>query len=152
MAVDRSIAADALQVTGTEVLITLDVSVTREQMRIRCENRRSELHDFHIHQIHLVLLESDGVAVHEPFLRDTVRGSYWTGGAARYPSVTLRMDFRSPSIVGTFLHHCHVLEHEDGGMMGLIRVEPDSQVQGSTANLFRDKTAIPTKEKQQEDK
>jgi hypothetical protein len=36
--------------------------------------------------------------------------------------------------------------------MGLIRVEPDSQVQGSTANLFRDKTAIPTKEKQQEDK
>ena len=25
---------------------------------------------------------------------------------------------------GTFVYHCHLLEHEDGGMMGLIRVEP----------------------------
>jgi len=42
----------------------------------------------------------------------------------QYPSVRLRMDFRDPNIVGTFLYHCHVLEHEDGGMMGRIRVEP----------------------------
>jgi FtsP/CotA-like multicopper oxidase with cupredoxin domain len=26
--------------------------------------------------------------------------------------------------VGTFVYHCHLLEHEDGGMMGTIRVEP----------------------------
>ena len=36
----------------------------------------------------------------------------------------LRMDFRDPNTVGTFVYHCHLLEHEDGGMMGLIRVEP----------------------------
>jgi len=23
-----------------------------------------------------------------------------------------------------FVYHCHLLEHEDGGMMGTIRVEP----------------------------
>jgi hypothetical protein len=34
------------------------------------------------------------------------------------------MDFRDPNIVGTFVYHCHLLEHEDGGMMGRIRVEP----------------------------
>jgi hypothetical protein len=34
------------------------------------------------------------------------------------------MDFRNPNIVGTFVYHCHLLEHEDGGMMGTIRVEP----------------------------
>jgi FtsP/CotA-like multicopper oxidase with cupredoxin domain len=28
------------------------------------------------------------------------------------------MDFRDPNIVGTFVYHCHLLEHEDGGMMG----------------------------------
>jgi FtsP/CotA-like multicopper oxidase with cupredoxin domain len=32
------------------------------------------------------------------------------------------MDFRDPNIVGTFVYHCHLLEHEDGGMMGVIRV------------------------------
>jgi FtsP/CotA-like multicopper oxidase with cupredoxin domain len=41
-----------------------------------------------------------------------------------YPSVRLRMDFRDPNIVGTFVYHCHVLEHEDGGMMGKITVVP----------------------------
>jgi FtsP/CotA-like multicopper oxidase with cupredoxin domain len=34
------------------------------------------------------------------------------------------MDFRDPNAAGTFVYHCHLLEHEDGGMMGLIRVEP----------------------------
>jgi hypothetical protein len=34
------------------------------------------------------------------------------------------MDFRDPNTVGTFLYHCHLLDHEDGGMMALIRVEP----------------------------
>jgi hypothetical protein len=40
--------------------------------------------------------------------------------------VRLRMDFRDPNIVGTFVYHCHVLEHEDGGMMGRIQVLPRS--------------------------
>jgi len=34
------------------------------------------------------------------------------------------MDFRNPGIVGTFAYHCHLLEHQDGGMMGLIQVLP----------------------------
>ena len=38
------------------------------------------------------------------------------------PSVRLRMDFRDPDTVGTFVYHCHLLEHEDNGMMGTIRV------------------------------
>jgi FtsP/CotA-like multicopper oxidase with cupredoxin domain len=38
--------------------------------------------------------------------------------------VKLRIDFRDPNIIGTFPYHCHLLEHEDGGMMGLVKVEP----------------------------
>jgi FtsP/CotA-like multicopper oxidase with cupredoxin domain len=38
--------------------------------------------------------------------------------------VKIRMDFRDPNIIGTFLYHCHILEHEDGGMMGSIEVTP----------------------------
>jgi FtsP/CotA-like multicopper oxidase with cupredoxin domain len=41
------------------------------------------------------------------------------------------MDFRDPRIVGTFPYHCHLLEHEDGGMMALIRVEPRSRLSGN---------------------
>jgi FtsP/CotA-like multicopper oxidase with cupredoxin domain len=88
------------------------------------ENRSQELHDFHIHQLHFQLLEWNGVPVDEPYLRDTINVAYWSGHSPVYPSVKLRMDFRDPSIVGTFVYHCHLLEHEDGGMMGTIRVEP----------------------------
>jgi len=90
------------------------------------ENRSMELHDFHIHQLHFQLLQWSGLAVNEPFLRDTVNVPYYNGRMLGYPSVRLRMDFRDPNIVGTFVYHCHVLEHEDGGMMGRIQVLPRS--------------------------
>jgi type I restriction enzyme R subunit len=60
----------------------------------------------------------------EPFLRDTINVPYWREKMTAFPSVKLRMDFRDPNIVGTFPYHCHLLEHQDGGMMGIIRVEP----------------------------
>ena len=88
------------------------------------ENRSNELHAFHIHQLHFILLDYLGRPVNEPFLRDTVNVPYDSGRGLAYPSVRLRMDFRDPNTVGTFVFHCHLLEHEDGGMMGLIRVDP----------------------------
>ncbi len=87
------------------------------------ENRTQEFHAFHIHQIHFVMTEWNGRVVDEPFLRDTVNVEYWDGKSATYPSVRLRMDFRDPEIAGTFVYHCHLLEHEDNGMMGTVRVE-----------------------------
>jgi FtsP/CotA-like multicopper oxidase with cupredoxin domain len=93
------------------------------------ENRSTELHAFHIHQIHFELLEYSGMVVNEPFLRDTINVPYYNGRALQYPSVRLRMDFRDPNTVGTFVYHCHLLEHEDGGMMGTIRVEPADSTQ-----------------------
>jgi hypothetical protein len=74
-----------------------------------------------------MLLDYLGQPVNEPFLRDTVNVPYYNGRTLEYPSVKLRMDFRDPNAVGTFVYHCHLLEHEDGGMMGMIRVEPAEQ-------------------------
>lgn len=88
------------------------------------ENRAREAHSFHIHQLHFQLLERDGAPAAEPLLRDTIDLPYWDGHSKPYPSVKLRLDFRDPHIIGTFLYHCHILEHEDRGMMGSIRVEP----------------------------
>jgi len=98
------------------------------------ENRSTELHAFHIHQIHFMLMDWTGMPVNEPFLRDTVNVPYFTDRMLQYPSVRLRMDFRDPNTVGTFVYHCHLLEHEDGGMMGTIRVEP-AHAQAVSAKL-----------------
>lgn len=88
------------------------------------ENRTRELHAFHIHQIHFLLLEWNSMPLDEPILRDTINVAYWDGQSQQYPSIKIRMDFRDPNIIGTFVYHCHLLEHEDGGMMGTVRVDP----------------------------
>lgn len=87
------------------------------------ENRSGEAHVFHIHQIHFLVMAVNGVPVANPELQDTVTIPNWPGTGA-YPSVTVRMDFRDPNIAGTFVYHCHILDHEDGGMMAKIQVNP----------------------------
>ena len=88
------------------------------------QNRANENHEFHMHQIHFGLLQRNGkpVPATERQMLDTVDIPYWSG-TGPYPSVTVRMDFRGPD-VGDFVYHCHILDHEDGGMMAIIRVLP----------------------------
>jgi FtsP/CotA-like multicopper oxidase with cupredoxin domain len=87
------------------------------------ENRALETHAFHIHQIHFEVIEVDGKPVANNELRDTIEIPYWDGKGT-YHSVKVRMDFRDPTIAGTFLFHCHILLHEDLGMMHKILIEP----------------------------
>lgn len=87
------------------------------------QNRSGETHAFHIHQLHFLFMATNGVQDPNPQLRDTVVVPAWSGRGP-YPSVTLRLDFRDPEIAGTFVFHCHVLDHEDAGMMAKIQVNP----------------------------
>ena len=110
------------------------------------ENRTTELHAFHIHQLHFLMVERNGVPINEPYLRDTVNVPYYDKRDLYYPSVRLRMDFRDPNTIGTFPYHCHLLEHEDNGMMGTIRVEPaiTAPPNTSTASKSARPIAVPT--------
>jgi FtsP/CotA-like multicopper oxidase with cupredoxin domain len=87
------------------------------------ENRSGETHAFHIHQLHFLVMEVNGKLVSDPELHDTITVPYWNGKGP-FPSVRIRVDFRDPEIAGTFVYHCHILDHEDGGMMAKIRVAP----------------------------
>jgi FtsP/CotA-like multicopper oxidase with cupredoxin domain len=91
------------------------------------ENHAAEVHEFHIHQIHFLLMAKNGVPVppEQQQFYDMIQVPYYTG-TGPYPSVTVRMDFRG-SVVGDFVYHCHILGHEDNGMMAIIQVLPRGQ-------------------------
>ena len=91
-------------------------------------NTQTEVHTFHIHQIHFVLEAIDGVAQARQYVMDNVNVS--PGG-----SVRVRLDFSNPTIVGTFLFHCHILSHEDRGMMAKIRVGTAPPLATSSSSL-----------------
>ncbi|HVV64030.1 MAG TPA: multicopper oxidase domain-containing protein [Rhizomicrobium sp.] len=88
------------------------------------QNHSPEVHEFHIHQIHFMLLAVNGVPVppEQRQFYDTYQVGYWDE-TGPYPSIKVRMDFRG-AVVGDFVYHCHILQHEDGGMMAIIRVKP----------------------------
>lgn len=70
-------------------------------------------HPFHIHVWPFKVVErSDGASL-DPGWRDTVNVP--AGG-----SVSILMPFED--ISGRTVYHCHILDHEDIGMMGVIEV------------------------------
>lgn len=88
-------------------------------------NVTQEIHDFHIHQIHFLVESINGKKVAHPHWADSVivphRSTTAPGERHSVPgSVVLLMDFRDPIIHGEFLFHCHILDHEDMGMMAKI--------------------------------
>ena len=90
-------------------------------------NFTHELHNFHIHQLHFRVLESDDKFV-EGRMLDTINvpvalpDANWSPDDPVTPGkVRLLMRFHQ-NISGEFVFHCHILSHEDKGMMGLIRV------------------------------
>lgn len=84
-------------------------------------NATAELHVFHIHQTDFQVVEINGVP--QDFLghQDSINVPYQEAGGPP-GSVKLLIDFRNPDIVGKFVYHCHILEHEDGGMMAIAEV------------------------------
>jgi suppressor of ftsI len=79
----------------------------------RIVNETAELHPFHIHQVHFLAYAQNGTPLAQPVWLDTVNVPY--GG-----TVDVILDFTDPVIKGMSLFHCHLLNHEDKGMMAKI--------------------------------
>jgi FtsP/CotA-like multicopper oxidase with cupredoxin domain len=101
-------------------------------------NFTHELHNFHIHQLHFRVLESDDKFV-EGRMLDTINvpvalpDRNWSPDDPVTPGkVRLLMRFHQ-NISGEFVFHCHILSHEDKGMMGLIRVADPGRQQPPSA-------------------
>ena len=91
-------------------------------------NRSSSDHPFHIHQNPFLLTHINGQPLPEPEWHDTILVPGATGGgeyinAATYGTVTFRT-YLHPDYLGKILTHCHVLTHEDFGMMQMLEIKP----------------------------
>ena len=105
--------------------ITVRAGTTEEWI---VENWTNELHAFHIHQVHFRLLEIDGKPVDDPPLLDVVNVPYATAtgyhskeGPIRPGRVRIKLTFPA-ALAGDIPFHCHLADHEDNGMMAVLRV------------------------------
>jgi FtsP/CotA-like multicopper oxidase with cupredoxin domain len=112
---------------GDAPVITVSAGTTEEWI---VENWTNELHAFHMHQVHFRVLETDGVVNREAPLLDVVEVPYATAtgyhskeGPIRPGRVRIRVYFPA-SLAGDIPFHCHLVDHEDNGMMAVLRVVP----------------------------
>jgi FtsP/CotA-like multicopper oxidase with cupredoxin domain len=94
------------------------------------QNQAMENHEFHQHQIHFMVLSQDNFEINgstqAPAITgqfaDMVQVPFWNGNTSTpFPDVQMLMDFRG-LVVGDFVFHCHILGHEDLGMMAIEQV------------------------------
>ena len=87
-------------------------------------NFSEELHVFHLHQTAFLIKRFSG-SPDETLgfgLRDVINIPYAKNG--RPGVVELIIPFTNPIIAGKFVYHCHLVQHEDAGMMANIVVRP----------------------------
>jgi FtsP/CotA-like multicopper oxidase with cupredoxin domain len=83
-------------------------------------NTDQQYHSFHIHQTGFLVTEVNGVRQSERSLRDTFSIPPATDQGPGVLKVVI--PFTDPVIAGRFVYHCHAVDHEDKGMMGVIEV------------------------------
>jgi len=85
-------------------------------------NTAAELHLFHIHQLAFQVTEVNYQPVPFNGRQDTVTLPFADLITNLPGQVKVLISFANPNVVGTFLYHCHILKHEDVGMMGVMQV------------------------------
>jgi len=115
-----------------DVTVCLPLAAGNKPVTERWElvNVAAEDHNFHVHQTRFRVLplnapkgDASGVMDNVPVLHggpgcDGSIASFKRGACTVAP-VHVEIPF---SEIGDFVYHCHILEHEDGGMMAHIRV------------------------------
>jgi suppressor of ftsI len=91
------------------------------------QNYTLEYHGFHIHQTHFRDVSAGSLDPLDTPLLDTVNvppAVNAAGSPGALGQTKIRLTFTQAQI-GEFVFHCHILEHEDNGMMQKIRVVAD---------------------------
>jgi FtsP/CotA-like multicopper oxidase with cupredoxin domain len=77
------------------------------------ENQTPYAHPFHLHGFFFVPLAPDGSVVHPQLLKDTIDVP---------PLTRLKLGVTYDDRPGMWMFHCHILDHAEAGMMGMLHV------------------------------
>lgn len=89
-----------------------------EEWTIR--NEDNQLHNFHIHQTEFAVISVNSEPRSFDSLYDTLTVPSAEDG--KPGEIKVVIPFTNPAVAGRFVFHCHVVKHEDKGMMQTIEV------------------------------
>jgi FtsP/CotA-like multicopper oxidase with cupredoxin domain len=77
-------------------------------------------HPMHLHGPQFRVIARTGGSVNA--LREGIHDAGWTDTVVVLPGETVRVQITFSKHTGLYLYHCHILEHEDMGMMRNFRI------------------------------
>ena len=83
-----------------------------EMMKIEMTNTQGQPHPMHFHGLKFFSLSREGIPTEDYGLKDTVMVSGFE---------TVEIGF-IPEEEGSWVYHCHILEHAEAGMLGLLNI------------------------------
>jgi suppressor of ftsI len=104
-------------------------------------NVTGERHVFHIHQLDFLVQSINNQDIDETGLRDVIDLPYMQNGVPGMVKVII--PFTNPIMVGRFVFHCHIVGHEDAGMMANLVVLPAGQTAALAPGRMRTVRAPP---------
>lgn len=134
---------------GTTALYTIngqvypDVPLVRPRLGTVEEwthfNDTTESHPFHLHQHSFQVVSVNGISIDPEGPPVTVGQEIYYGGAwvdtVNVPAngkLVVRVKF--DDFLGPFIYHCHLLFHQDAGMMGIVEAVPERPIFAAGAN------------------
>jgi FtsP/CotA-like multicopper oxidase with cupredoxin domain len=94
-------------------------------------NDSEECHNFHIHQMRFKVrrIQAGGTPADQQCLgnrSESIANDAWHDNFPLPPGARVLIDiaFDRPEHLGKYVYHCHILEHEDKGMMAVVEVVP----------------------------
>ncbi|MEY4604183.1 MAG: hypothetical protein RIT43_1475 [Bacteroidota bacterium] len=98
------------------------------------QNNTPIAHPFHIHDVPFYILDINGIAP-PPELAGRKDVVLVPGGMGTVRFITRFEDFSNEMV--PYMYHCHMLTHEDGGMMGQFIVsDPNSSITNHSLDAF----------------
>ncbi|SFJ71686.1 multicopper oxidase family protein [Cellulomonas sp. KH9] len=129
---DRSINGRRMDMDRIDVTAELD---TTEVWEVR--NRNAFPHSLHVHDVQMRVLDIDGEA--PPPALAGAKDTVYLAPNRTYRLIMRFEDYADPDV--PYMFHCHLLLHEDQGMMGqLVVVDPDDTTGGRSS---RDEDGTP---------
>jgi bilirubin oxidase len=95
------------------------------------QNNTPIAHPFHIHNVPFYILDINGIPP-PPELSGRKDVVLVPGGQGKVRFITKFEDFANPDV--PYMYHCHMLTHEDGGMMGQFIVYDPLSTSEETSN------------------
>jgi FtsP/CotA-like multicopper oxidase with cupredoxin domain len=118
----------AFTINGSSMRTMYDMMDLEGSMRVqlgdtelwRLINNSGAVHVFHVHDVQFQIVDRNGVA-------PAAQEAGWKDTVVVRPNETVRIAMNFTDFADTehpYMYHCHLLNHEDAGMMGQFLVVP----------------------------